>query len=246
MVLGRRATGVTHARAERGATLVLQQVQQRSVRRIPNDWPRTIRLIGTSHGLSRLRSQYEASLRLLMGVVVIVMLIACASITTLMMTRSTARRREMAVRLTLGASRARLVRQLLTEGALLSFAAGRSVFSSRGGAAAVHFYQPRVPLSVDESDAFNRSRRPFMLAPSLRGPCASVDTPRLGAPSGGSDSTSARMRRISGRKILVTVQVALSLVLVIGALLAPVLRTLPGYRPASRRTKPSPRRSTLR
>ena len=123
-VIGRRASGVTHARAESGATLVLQQFQKESARPLPDDWPRNIRLIDMSRGLSRLRNQYEASLRLLMGVVAIVMLIACASITTLMMTRSTARRREIAVRLTLGATRARLVRQLLTEGAILSLCGG--------------------------------------------------------------------------------------------------------------------------
>ena len=225
-VIGRRARGVTHARAESGATLVLQQLQAESVRPIPVDWPRTIQLIDMSRGLSRLRRQYEASLRLLMGVVAIVMLIACASITTLMMTRSTARRREIAVRLTLGATRARLVRQLLTEGAVLSFCGGALgiVFARWGLGALIHVLPAaRVPTSVDAN--LDARSLVFSLALSMltallfsAGPALRSTRPDLaGAIRAGSDSITARMQRTNGRKILVAVQVALSLVLVIGA-----------------------------
>src|SRR5438094_10328850 len=70
-VIGRRAPGVTHARAELGASIVLQQFQKESARPVPEDWPHNVQLISASRGLSRLRRQYEASLRLLMGVVAI-------------------------------------------------------------------------------------------------------------------------------------------------------------------------------
>jgi predicted permease len=143
-----------------------------------------------------------------------------------MMTRSTARRREIAVRLTLGATRARLVRQLLTEGAVLSFCGGALgiVFARWGLGALIHVLPAaRVPTSVDAN--LDARSLVFSLALSMltallfsAGPALRSTRPDLaGAIRAGSDSITARMQRTNGRKILVAVQVALSLVLVIGA-----------------------------
>jgi predicted permease len=226
-VIGRRAPGVTRDRAESGATLVFQQFQKTTGRPNPEGWPTTVRLIDASRGLSELRDTYEGSLRLLMSVVAVVMLVACASITTLLMTRSTTRRQEFAVRLTLGATRARLIRQMLTEGALLSLCGGAAgLLIAHWGLRALLRLLPtgRVPLSVDAN--LDVRSLAFSLALSIVtallfsvGPALRFTRPDLAAAikGAGDSATTPRVARMNARAILVGAQVALSLVLVIGA-----------------------------
>ena len=84
----------------------------------------SIQLLPGGAGISGLRDQYAAPLAVLMGIVAIVLLIACANLANFLLAKAAAREREFSTRLALGSSRARIVRQVLTETLLLAFIGG--------------------------------------------------------------------------------------------------------------------------
>lgn len=196
------------------------------------------------NGFSSLRRQYENPLWTLLVIAALVLLIACANLANLILARASAREREVGVRLALGASRSRLLRQMLSESLLLSvigaaFGAGLAqilsrfliAFLSTQGEPLFMDLRPDWRVFVFTAILAALTCVFFGLAPALR---STQVAPASVLKAAGRGMTSGR-ERFGLRRILVVTQVALSLVLLVGALLfVRTLRNLmtldPGFR----------------
>jgi putative ABC transport system permease protein len=197
-------------------------------------------------GVSGLREDYSDPLWLLLATGAVVLVIACVNLASLMLARATAREREFAVRLSLGASRGRVIRQLLIESLVLAClgALGGSLIARNLSASLVAFLDPdgetiSLALGTDwRVLAFTIGAAAltcllFGLIPAIRATRLSVAQVARTASRG----LTAGRERFVLRRALVTLQVALSLMLLIGAVLfartlSNLLAVDPGFRSA--------------
>jgi predicted permease len=183
-----------------------------------------IALHSAASGISTLRSQFSKPLLVLMSVVGMVLLIACANIANLFLARAASRKSEFALRLAIGAGRGRLARQLMAETVTLAIAGGVAAFGVSHWATKIlllYISAGRSPVALD-------------LSPSLRvlaftglvsiatgialGLATAVRATRLDlSPALKNSRGSDKQSQLGPHRVLVIVQVALSLILLIGA-----------------------------
>jgi predicted permease len=195
------------------------------------------------HGVSSLDT-YDSSLWLLLGITSLVLLIACANLANLMLVRGNSRQREIAVRLALGASRWRLIRQSLAEGLILAVSGALlGTLLAFGFSRVIVWFissaqeSVKIDLSLDwRVFVFTTFLALFTCAifdlwPAIR---SSQTNPGIALKSGNRGTTQGR-ERFSFQQTLVVAQIAVSMVLLVGALLfVRSFRNLITYNPGFR------------
>ncbi|HVO81921.1 MAG TPA: ABC transporter permease [Terriglobales bacterium] len=160
-IIGRLAPGADSKAMETQANVVLRQwlisppsrLRSEELKLVPKQ---TLRFSPGGAGVQVMRDEYEAGLRLLLWVSGLVLMIACANVANLMLVRAAARKQHTSIRAALGAPRSRLMRQVLTESAVLGLLGGL-------GGIAVAYAGIRLILHL----AFQQTYVPISAAPSL-------------------------------------------------------------------------------
>jgi predicted permease len=246
-MIGRLKPGVTRAQASAEMSAIAQRLNQA----YPNERTSATRVVVRTEIDGRwdeAATIMKSGSAIAMAIVGLILLIACANVANLLLARAASRRKEIGVRLALGASRARLIRQLLTESSLLSvLGGGFGLLLAYWVTGLMQGFVPSLPYNI-VSDFFALDARAllftlivslatgivFGLAPAWHASNPEI-VPVLKGDANGRQS--GKRRRLSLRNSLVVTQVALSLVvLVCGGLFIKSFRNAqkmdPGFSPA--------------
>jgi predicted permease len=220
-LLGRLKPGVTEAHAEADLRPIIADLKKMEPTQFPDNW---------RVGLLSFKETFPSSIRenlwILFGAVGLLLLIACANVSNLLLSKAGARQKEMAVRAALGASRSRMIRQLLTESLLIAGAGGAlGVALAFGCLRAILAIVPPDTIPDESEIALNApvllftvlvsavTSIIFGLAPALHTSAGDLANPLRESGRG----LQGGARQAFLRKALVVAEVALSLMLLVGA-----------------------------
>jgi predicted permease len=241
MMMGRLKPGVTLEKARQEvstieANAIREHLSGPLLAQFDDNLKQTpIHVLGGARGFSDRREEYGQALWVLLAAVGLVILVVCANVSSLMLARTVARGREMTVRMTLGAGRGRLIRQMLVEGALLAIVSSviglfAATWGTRVLLATVGASNATVPIAIDTTPdarvfAFTASMTLasvllFGLLPAFRATrvdlATSLRSQGRNLMGGGGRAARVGGRRIPFGRALVVAQMALSMLLLIG------------------------------
>jgi predicted permease len=228
MVMGRLKPGVGLDQAQTSVNLALQQfLTDQAGSQLTEDRQKGIQntyvtLVEGKGGISRLRRDYSWPLQMLMAIVGMVLLIACANVGSLLLSRAASRKAEISLRMALGATRWRIIRQMLTESMLLAIVGGVCgvLLAQWGVTVLVKLVAEESPLDTQpDAGVLVFTAGVSIVAGLLFGLVPAVQASRANLASAIKERSRLRggFMRLSLSSLMVVMQVGLSMVLLTGA-----------------------------